>query len=53
MQTNKKVIPIVVEAVDYEDGTWHTCPYKEDINDDCESLCNCDADQVYECMMDI
>jgi hypothetical protein len=52
MQNKQKVIVIEAE-VDYEDGTWHTCPYAEDIYGDCESLCNCDADQEYECAMDI
>jgi len=31
----------------------HTCPYKEDINDDKESLCNCCEDCEHNCAMDI
>lgn len=31
----------------------HTCPYKEDINDDSESLCDCCSDCLHECSMDI
>lgn len=31
----------------------HTCPYKEEINDDYESLCTCCKDCEHECLMDI
>ena len=31
----------------------HTCPYREDINDDCETLCNCCSDCTYNCAMEI
>lgn len=34
-------------------GEAHTCPYKEDIHDDSETLCNCCDDCAYECAMDI
>jgi hypothetical protein len=31
----------------------HTCPFSEEINGDCESLCNCCDDCTHECAMDI
>ncbi len=31
----------------------HKCPYKEDVNDDHESLCICCSDCARECAMDI
>jgi len=31
----------------------HTCPYKEDINGDYETLCNCDPEQTLQCSHDI
>lgn len=31
----------------------HTCPYKEEIADDFESLCDCCDSCRYECCMDI
>ena len=31
----------------------HTCPFKEDINNDYDSLCNCCSECRYECCMDI
>jgi hypothetical protein len=31
----------------------HTCPYKEEIHGDYETLCDCDEEQTYECAMDI
>ena len=31
----------------------HTCPYAEDIHDDCESLCDCCENCIHECAMDI
>lgn len=31
----------------------HPCPFKEEINDDSETLCNCCKDCQYECRMDI
>ena len=33
----------------------HTCPcpYAEEINEDCESLCDCCEDCIHECAMDI
>lgn len=31
----------------------HTCPYKEDVNSDFESKCNCCGDCSYECAMDV
>jgi AAA domain len=44
-----KVIPI---AIDGEDG-WHTCPYKMEIHNDFESLCQCSDEQEHECAMDV
>ena len=31
----------------------HTCPYREEIHNDYESLCDCDEEQQYQCAMDI
>ena len=31
----------------------HTCPFKEDINNDYETLCDCDPEQTRQCAMDI
>jgi len=31
----------------------HTCPFKEEINDDYETLCDCDPEQTRQCAMDI
>ena len=31
----------------------HTCPYAEEINGDYETLCDCDEEQTYQCVMDI
>tara|TARA_R110000868_G_scaffold403104_1_gene679989 strand:- start:289 stop:486 length:198 start_codon:yes stop_codon:yes gene_type:complete len=31
----------------------HTCPYKEDIYNDIDSLCNCCSNCKHECCMDI
>lgn len=31
----------------------HPCPYKAEIGDDAETLCNCCADCEYECAQDI
>lgn len=31
----------------------HTCPYAEEINGDCEGLCDCCTDCEHECYMDI
>ena len=31
----------------------HTCPYREEIHNDYESLCDCDEEQQYQCRMDI
>lgn len=39
-----------------EHGPWqkdHVCPFKQDINDDSESLCNCCEECTHECAMDI
>ena len=36
-----------------EDTSLHTCPYKTEINDDYESVCDCCSDCEYECCMDI
>ena len=33
--------------------TLHTCPYKEDINGDDVSLCNCTESQTHDCAWDI
>ena len=31
----------------------HTCPYREDVHGDNESLCNCCEQCQHECAMDI
>jgi len=31
----------------------HPCPFKEEINEDSESLCDCCDDCTHECMMNI
>ena len=31
----------------------HACPYKEDVNNDHETLCDCDEDTVRACLEDI
>ena len=31
----------------------HTCPYREEIYNDYESLCDCDEEQQHQCAMDI
>lgn len=31
----------------------HTCPFKEEINNDSETLCECCDDCTHECAMDI
>jgi hypothetical protein len=31
----------------------HTCPFREELNNDSESLCNCCANCQYECAMDV
>ena len=31
----------------------HTCPYREEINGDSETLCNCCSDCEHTCAMDI
>jgi hypothetical protein len=36
-----------------EAGDLHTCPFKEEINGNYESLCNCCSDCRHECCMDI
>jgi hypothetical protein len=31
----------------------HTCPYKEDVHGDYETLCDCDEESTYQCAQDI
>ncbi len=31
----------------------HTCPYRADVNNDSETLCNCCEKCAYQCAMDI
>ena len=31
----------------------HTCPYKEEINNDSATLCNCCKECKYDCLRDI
>ena len=43
------------ESEDLVEGSkgLHTCPYKEEINGDYETLCDCDEEQQHQCAMDI
>jgi hypothetical protein len=45
---NEKVIPIV-----NEEDNLHTCPYREEICNDYDTLCDCDEEQTMNCRMDI
>jgi hypothetical protein len=49
------VIPIYPgEPLDYEDKSKkHTCPYREEILDDYETLCECSDKRMHECAMDV
>jgi hypothetical protein len=38
---------------DFFEREWHTCPYKEDIHGDSESMCRCTSEQMQECANDI
>jgi hypothetical protein len=31
----------------------HTCPYREELHNDHETLCDCDEEQQHQCAMDI
>lgn len=42
-----------LKKCDHKDTEPHTCPYKEDINGDFETLCTCCPCQQHECAMDI
>ena len=42
-----------VEAQVNDSKELHTCPYREEIHNDYESLCDCDEEQQYQCAMDI
>jgi hypothetical protein len=42
----------VEEQVD-DSKELHTCPYREEIHNDYESLCDCDEEQQHQCAMDI
>ena len=35
------------------DGEEHTCPYSEEINGDCESMCSCCSYCTQQCAWDI
>lgn len=37
----------------FENDDPHTCPYKEDIHGDFESMCNCTSEEMQECFNDI
>ena len=45
---NEKVIPIV-----NEEDNLHTCPYRAEICNDYDTLCDCDEEQTMNCRMDI
>jgi hypothetical protein len=49
-ETQSKVIPIVSED---RTGLLHTCPFKEEMNGDYQSLCDCDEEQRHQCAMDV
>ena len=42
----------VLEGVN-DSKKLHTCPYREEIHYDYESLCDCDEEQQHQCAMDI
>ena len=42
-----------VEAQVNDSKELHTCPYREEIHNDYESLCDCDEEQQHQCAMDI
>lgn len=49
-----KVIPIVVETQTKRKYVKkHTCPYKVEIYNDHETLCNCDEFKTHECAMEV
>jgi hypothetical protein len=31
----------------------HTCPYAQEMDGDCDTLCDCDEEQTYQCIQDI
>ena len=31
----------------------HTCPYKEDVNGDYTTLCDCSPEEIYNCSQEI
>jgi hypothetical protein len=36
-----------------ETNEWHTCPYAEEIHNDYETLCDCDAERQYQCAQSV
>jgi hypothetical protein len=53
MKSTLNIIPIfpVVQAEMFE--VLHACPFKEEILNDHESLCNCDDEATVQCARDI
>ena len=42
------------EDIDFYDGTWHSCPYQEEINGNYDPhYCQCSEEEQYQCAMDI
>jgi len=42
-----------VEEQVTEPNELHTCPYKEELHNDYETMCDCDEEQQRQCAMDI
>lgn len=48
-----KLIPLFLDT-DFEDTVIpHTCPYREDLFGDHETLCDCDEEQMQTCVAEI
>ena len=51
MAENQKHFGVEEQVQDSKE--LHTCPYREEIHNDYESLCDCDEEQQRQCAMDI
>jgi hypothetical protein len=43
----------IKEHFGVEDSDLHTCPYKEEISGDYDTLCDCDEEATRQCAMDV
>lgn len=41
------------QAHEDEDKELHTCPYREEINGDYDTLCDCSPEETQQCAWDI